>query len=372
MKKTVFFIITLALLLPACNREAMPGPGEAVVHINVSLIEDDVATKFPITGSSFSAYSPVDHSGTYGIFVCLNGTTDTAHKLNSWNIMARYATEDNCLFYYVASLSSGEVASTGYNHITLTKRDLDNKSADLYAYAPYTLSAYANGPTAIPYSITNNIATQTDLMYAVENITSDNTDLSPTSNEPLTATFTFKHAFSLLNFRFKLGNNGSTCSLSDVTVRVIDPDSDGETTAKLYRSGTFNAITGTFNNDGLSPPSPLSVLLTDSGSSTPIPINSTSYDASANLMLVPTNVEDDELGFTFTVNGQTLQPFSLKASHLTRYEEDNTTPVDGTEGKLEGGYRYTFYFTLDNYLYLDGFTVGEWTTPLTPLGEQEI
>ena len=370
--------------MASCHKDPVSGPSEAVVHINASLVGAEAVTRLPIDGTSFpdyyEGYNRDNGNGSYGIFVCQHGTTDKAHahKSNSYNLMARFSS-GNWSYLYVSNLSTGAVATTGTNNLTITQRD-GNITADLYAYAPYIQNAYSAGPTAIPYSIANVSYRQADLMYAVENLSTyeDDTEyqdgnenlnpLSPTLN----ASFHFKHAFALLAFNFKLMNDASTgaygtgtsYSLSNITVTL-----NGETTtAKLYRSGTFNAITGTFNTGGEDVTS-LSVNL-----SNVIPIiSSASSDVTTYLMLVPTDVADNELVFTFTVNGQTLRPFYLKASHLTRYEDDtHTTPVPGTEGKLVGGYKYTFNFTLDNYLFLDGFSVGEWTTPVSPLGEQEI
>lgn len=383
MKKIVFYIILFAILITACNRKPVPASSEAVVHILASLADSEGATKNPVIGPAFPNYNEAesvpDGRGTYGIFVCKHGTTNTAHKSNSWNIAAKHddVTDPGhpWYYYYVSNLSSGEVASSGYDHITLTARN-DEATADLYAYAPYKQSAYDADPTAIPYSISSRMYNQSDLMYAAENNTSTNKNLSPTSESPLSATFTFKHAFALLVFNFKLKNDSSTSPFSTGTSYLLDSISVSlngvETTAKLYKSGTFNAITGTFNSDGVGVRS-LKVNQIQAHYDTPSYINSASSYTTGCLMLVPTEVADNELVFNFKVAGQSLQPFYLQADHLTCYTNDmHTETIDGSAGHLLGGYRYDFYFTLDNYLYLDGFSVGEWTTPVDPLGEQEI
>lgn len=390
MKKTVICIIIPTLLFVSCQGDPMPGPRETVVNIDASLVEADLATKMPITGTSFPDYylgsNAYSGMGTYGIFVCKHGTTDraNAHKTNSYNLRALY-TSGRWYYFYVSSLSDGQVSSVGTNNLTLTPRDNSEETADLYAYAPYIYGAYSAGPTAIPYSIARASRDQIDLMYAEENKATfdDETDdqdgnenLNPLSETPLNATFIFKHAFSLLAFRFKLRNDasvegalgtGTNYDMTDITVTLNPHPTNPK--AKLYRSGTFNAITGSFNNGGAEATS-LSIATFESGSYDHFIISSASSYATAYIMLVPTDVSDNELVFTFTVNGHTLQPFYLQASQLTRYE--NNTPVPGSAGKLEGGYKYTFNFTLDNYLYFDGFSVGEWTTPTDPLGEQPI
>ena len=372
-------IAVAVLLFAACGKVPSIEVGKDIpVYINAE-IQDVSETKNPTFETSFPAYNDNDLRGSYGIFVCKNGTTNraNAHKTNSYNLQAKYD-GTNWTYYYVADLSSGQVSESGNNHVTLTKRDDTPKTADLYAYSPYIRDAYAYGPTAIPYSITrirwSNIY-QYDLMYAVENSATysgtdgSNANFDPESEDPLQANFTFRHAFALMEFKFKLGNDavsgaygtGTNYALTNITVTL----QDGATTAHLYSSGSFNAITGEFvdNNEV---------------SSVSIPqydkvISSATSDTIVDLMLVPTEVADNELIFTFTVNGKTLQPFSLLATHLRRYTDDtHSTPVPDTEGKLEGGYIYTFSFTLDNYLYLDDFSVGVWTTPVNPLGEQEI
>ena len=361
MKKIRFIFLLLSLV--ACTKETDRSRSDTTVRIQASISGSEASTKAPVIGSAFT------NNGSYGIFVCKNGTTTTAHKSNSWNIRATYTESTGSWnYYYVSNLSSGAVASTGYDHITLTARD-DAATADLYAYSPYVQSAYSAGPAAIPYTIAENIGNQTDLMYAKENTTYVNAALDPMSPTDLSATFTFRHAYSLLAFRFKLGHDsstggygtGTTYNLTNITVTLEDPDSDGSTTAKLYTSGTFNALTGSFNADGTEVSS-LSVTYPTSGD-WQCTINSASTYATAYMILVPTDVADDELVFTFTVNGQVLQPFKLQRSQLLH--DDSSTYG------FRPGSKYTFNFTLDNYLFFDGFTVNDvWNDAI--LGEMEI
>ena len=81
------------------------------------------------------------------------------------------------------------------------------------------------------------------------------------------------------------------------------------------------------------------------------------------VLLVPETFEADEkLTFLFRANGakgQLLQPFVL-----TR---DRVAHGDGVTYGLQAGYTYNYYFTLDNYVLFDGFSVDtEWTTPANP------
>ena len=347
-------ILLLMLFLPACTREPVTRPGgEAVVRILPSLAEMPAATKGPVTGTVFP------DNGTYGIFVCERGSTTTAHKPNSWNIRARYSNDaDSWNYYYAGDFSTGATTAASCENITLTVRE-DGAAADLYAYAPYTQNAFLSGPEAIPFTIAGRVNDQADLMYAVENPDpAANTDLDPGSGGELTARFSFRHVLSLLAFQFRLVNGASSYSLTDIGITLRDPDADGVTTARLYTSGTFNALTGAVNPGGT-----VSDSMNISFSPYYPTVNSADRPATAYLLLVPTEVDDDELVFTFTMNGQTLQPFVLKRAHLLH--------DDGVTSGFQPGCKYTFHFTLDNYVCFDGITVSrDWTAEI--LGTEEI
>lgn len=363
--KRIAAILCVCFSVAACQHITPDAshPNEAVVHIKASISPE-------MTVSTKAAFA---HNSNYGIFVCQNGSTSLAHKSNSWNILAKYldpyysGASGGWWYYYVANLSSGAVAKTGYENITLTARE-DGRTADLYAYAPYKEAAYRTDPTAIQYKITRyDSSGQDDLMYAQENLDpSSNKGLDPTSGADLNASFTFKHALALLKFKFRLMNDASTSpygSSSNVVINYCDitlndPDSDGVTTAKLIESGTFNAVTGVFNNDGQE----VSIMRIYYGSQDGHQVSSTTYTDGAKILLVPTEVADDELVFSFTANGQIIQPFYLKREYLQH--------SDGVTYGLQSGCVYTFFFTLDNYVYFDGFSVGSWDSDV--LGSEEI
>lgn len=355
-----FLIMSILTLLAACTREpAAPCGGEATVHIVTSLASMPAATKNPVTGTAFP------NNWAYGLFVCEQGSTSTAHKSNSRNIKSLYS-DGRWRYYYVGNLGTGAVAPTAYEDFTLTVRE-DGAAADLYAYAPYTQSAFSSGPAAIPYTLASRITDQADLMYAVENLDpAANVGLDPGAGCELSAAFTFRHVFALLEFRFKLVKDaasgaygtGSSYSVTDIGVTLNDPDGDGITTARLYTSGSFNALTGSFN-PGATERTSLQVNYSPYYPT----VSSATSAATAHLLLVPTEVDDDELVFTFTVNGQTLQPFSLKKSYLLH--------EDGVTYGFRSGFKYTFHFTLDNYICFDGFSVSsDWSG--LDLGTEEI
>ena len=353
-------LVALLLLCGCVKGPAEKAGSEAVIHIKASVATMTEVTKGPKWGEGWDVTDD-----PYGIFVCNHNEyvqrgEYVPHKANSWNIKAALEDFDNPTwhYYYIGSLYDGSLSSSPADNLTITEQEHES-TADLYAYSPYTKAAYASGPTAIPFSVLPDTYGSThDLMYAVENLTNSNSNLDPTSGDELDASFHFRHAYSLLRFTFKLVNGISRYSLGGVTVRVNDPDEDGTTTAKIYTSGTFNAISGEFNDDLVEVPSRW-VAMSEQIYST---IREDTPEAGY-MMLVPTQVEDDELSFSFRISGQTLPPFYLKKEQVRH-------GLTSTYGFLPG-YMYTFNFTLDNYVYLDGIDISTgWTTNV--LGSEEI
>ena len=285
---------------------------------------------------------------------------------NSWNLKATYAAGEGgsagtWSYQYVNNFTTGSLTPIPYENITITDRS-DHKTADIYAYAPYIQGAYRSNPEAIPFTIADDISNQVDLMYAAQNATDDNKDLNPCSTDgiPLEANFTFNHALALLAFEFELLNNNTNYRLQRIEVRKKNA-----VTAHLYKSGSFNAVTGRFNDGGndvqsLSIKQPGDVFYQKTDGT----------DWVAYVALVPTSItEDDELEITFFMNdsashAMALKPFVLKKAYVRHGDSD----VYG----FKGGYKYTFKFTLDNYLYLEGFSVQEWDEEIKTLESIEI
>ena len=71
---------------------------------------------------------------------------------------------------------------------------------------------------------------------------------------------------------------------------------------------------------------------------------------------------DDELSFIFELaGGESFLPFVLKKDFV---EHEAGSGIYG----FQAGYTYTFNFTLDNYVYFDGFSVNEdWESLDLPL-----
>ena len=355
VQQHILSALSLAALLAvslACTKDPSFGGSEsqAEVEIRTAISGAASATRGPVSGTAFPNWggeTSNNPNGTYGIFACVHEETPSAyspHKPALYNARAGRVS-GKWRYYLVGEQSSGALDGSYSSKYILTSWKKESPSdpdvtADLYAYAPWTLDAHASGPTAIPFET----AKQWDWMYAQENGVS-NRDLNP-SGTGLPATFTFKHVMARLDFNFRLLNVPTTYDISLVSVTR----SDG---AHLYASGTLNALTGELGNlveeDSLSP------------SVAALRVNSTS-EATLSVLLVPEAFESSEkLTFLFRANGangQILQPFVLT--------KDLVEHSDHSFG-LRAGYTYTYHFTLDNYILFDGFSVSTtWTTPTDP------
>lgn len=363
MKRLIQLFLLLPLLWVAgCQKEvseqriAETGTvGEKTVKIQATLAEPKAVSKALVLGESF--FNGFD----YGIFVCDHGTPYSRHKQNSWNLKASYQingdnNEGVWSYQYIDNLREGTLTSNQYENITITdKQDNDNLhvTADLFAYAPYVPKAYKNDPTRIPFTIARDITKQNDLMYAEENgDPAKNKGLDPLTegDDPLEVSFTFKHALALLAFDIQeLNNNGdsdaSTYMLNSIKVNSVNAETGS--TSKLYNGGYFNALDGSFNCAGYEAKS-ITVI---QGSGFVISPNNQRL---AYMVLVPTEIEDNELEFVFTMN--TGAPMEL---HHYRLKKADLLHSDGSRAGFKGGYKYTFHFTLDNYLYLNDIEISD-------------
>jgi len=345
----------LMVVVSACTKQPADAVQEGVVDIRVAVGDTPGQTKGIVTGTDFPNWNGQenDPTGTFGIFSCVHEDIPSeylAHKPAAYNARG-YKAGSTLRYHYVASPTDGKLDAEYTSRFILAQRK-DNKTADLYAYAPWTQDAWASGPTAIPFQTIK----QWDWMYAIENdrpyLTPidaqdrENSDLDPTGAD-LKAAFYFRHAMARLDFRFHLQNAPTVYDISLMSITR----SDG---AHLYASGTFNAITGALENlvetDSLSP------------AVASVRINSTGEFVIRVLLVPETFGSAEKLTFLFQANGangQLLQPFVL-----TR---DRVAHGDGVTYGLQAGYTYNYHFTLDNYVFFDGFSVDtDWTTPTNP------
>ena len=343
-------IALAAFILTACTKDASfagsTGESQAVVHITTNLheIQAQVDTK-----STPEDFYPADTY--YGIFACIHEDTPTSFarfKPATFNSGAVY--KSGWKYHNVVDYTSGQLISTGTADYILMGRTT-GEHADLFAYYPYTQSAYTTGPTAIPFS------RNTDLMYAEQNSSNANGDKDPASGSALTANFTFKRMMARLTFCFKMLNDNSTMY---VTLESVKNNHPAGGSVVIYTGGTYNAITGSFNSGMITTDELTSV----GGGYAGYSADPAAYPSSFGMFLVPTTVSvDDELTFTFSCGGHVLPPFTLKASQVLH---SKASPSDPDVYGFQAGYNYTFRFTLDNYVRFDGFTIGTWTDEILP------
>ena len=333
MRKNIVFVTLV--LLAACAK-VPSGPGQAAVDIHASIEGTPAATKGLVNFVT---------NDTYGIFTCIHEDTDAPtafaqFRPSLWNAQASF-NAPKWFYKDVADYETGGLFSAGSEKFILMGRN-DDAYADLYAYAPWTLAAYASGPEAIPFS------RKTDLMYAEQNTVNANRGLDPASNSVLSATFHFRRVMACLAFDFTLDTPDNTTMRVDLrSIKDMDPAGG----AVLYTGGKFNVITGELYDLNAA-----ETLSTDLGGCTVYPAG-----GSFSICLVPTEVTaDDELVFTFVSGGHTLPPFSLKASQVLHAK---AAPGDPDVRGFRAGYKYTFHFLLDNYVRFDGFDIQPWGDP---------
>lgn len=346
-RKLLLPVVTL-LSIVGCTKSSSFAGGEsleegelpqAVVNIQASL-DETPGTKALVNFSS---------NVKYGIFTCISvdnpapntpATPYERFKPSIWNAQADGA-GTSWTYRNVASYSTGDLYSSGGSKFVLLGRN-DNLTADLYAYAPWTLSAYESGPTAIPFS------RETDLMYAVQNVANENRNLNPASPSDLSASFHFKHVMARLRFHFRLKNDNTTMGISLASIKDNNPAGG---TVVLYSSGKFNAINGTLND--LTSVEELTGFGNQGTCTVTYNADPAVYNGAMTITLAPTPVsEDDELTITFKSGAITLPPFVLKKEQVKH--------SDGSTYGFKAGFIYHFYFTLDNYVHFDGFNIQEW------------
>lgn len=342
----ILSFLCLGALSAACTKTDPGGsaPAVAVVHINASINDAAVLTK---------ATSPFVDGTNYGIFACVSGSDDyEMFKPSLYNVRANkravngtggYNYPNGWSYNYIYT-GAGQAPGTpetderhGANTFVLSQRK-DDKTADLYAYAPWVREAYLSGPRAIPFELSR----QLDLMYARQNTTNGNGGLDPQSG-PLAASFTFEHAYAKVIIRFRLRNPDSRYYVSLDSITRSD---DAAPTVELWTAGDFDAVTGTFVDNAHKQTT--SSLPVNAGAT----VASTAFNVHATMSfyLVPTEItKDDELTFHFTSDGVPLQPFSLKKGYVMH--------DDGVTCGFQPGYTYTLDFMLDNYLFFNGFNV---------------
>ena len=340
MKAGKLHIIAMALLAAAACSKTYTETGNTLTQLRVSA-QIEPATKAPISGTSFPEGS------TFSFFVCKHESGTPA------NFEVYYRNYDNVLAVKDSLFSDGwkyayKNSTSDFMEKFFIVEDGLN-SADVYAVAPW-MSGNTR-PDNIPYSLYtdgyHNASDQRDLMWATQNAAADRT----TGNFNIeinyvehSLSFTFRHVLSRIRIGMRQAQGSET--LNTLTSVVIKKVGSGSTTT-LYESGTFNAVDGTFSSKSSVDSLRLNMSTTLSTD------NSFAY---TDLLVFPTEVEDDELMFVFYFNGaRCTQTYTLRAADVLH--SDNSTKG------FRPGSTYTFNFTFNNYVRFDSVTIEDgWTT----------
>lgn len=202
-----------------------------------------------------------------------------------------------------------------------TNVPLSATAARVYAYYPYSSSVTASiaGMKAIP------CATGTeDYLWGVSSSTM--TASSPTTN------ITMKHALSQIRFTFTNSNSPNGCVLSNIVIQ------DAGSTATCYKSGTYDATTGTITKG--------------TAGSTSLAVSGGTFKSSS--------VTSAVLMFPMTIAASTVKAvFTIDGSSYTL----NIPAITWEAGKI---YTYPIQMVGSNLaLNPSGITITDWTTGST-------
>ncbi len=326
----------MALVCVACEQHDEPTSG-AGTTIDVVVAVDDAQSRAMVVGKEFA------NGQTYGLFVCESGTY-APHNIGYNNMRAVCSVKDN-----VSSWSYNyEGGSFTFSSLFIISNDA-NTNADFYAYAPW-LSGVKD-PTAISFTLGTNNASQPDMMYAEQNANEDDPDdltdnkgILPNNIEQ-TVTFRFRHVLSCLQFGFRLRSASMPMSLRHIRLRTVEGG------APLYNKATMNAL-------AVSPETALSNQQEATAftvSDYNLAVNATATYQTAPLLIIPSDasaVAEGESVYRIEMTFNNAQyPFVFDIPREAILHGDGTTV-----GFLPG-YTYTFNFTIDNYLHLDGITI---------------
>lgn len=327
-----FAVSALSLLmLSSCTGEPLSGlsveTDRTAIAPEVTIENTVPATKAPVLGTSFP------NGGTYALWICNGGTYEEFNERTN-NIKATYASADDSWSYAYDGVTGS------FTNIIVRKEEGTESTAtlDLYAYSPFISGT--KDLTAIAFTATD----QQDLMYALENNTDTNKGKG-ISDPQIISYFRFHHALSLVEFRVKNKNSGSTINVSQTWIK-----SSADT--QIYTKGSFNAVTGevTGNTSGT-----VAVTVNPAKS-----ITSTSEYTSIYMLVIPTECQGDDIIMGFVMDAVGGSDSGLNSFSVSR---DDLKHGDGVTYGFQAGYRYVFNVDIDNYVHLTGVQIDrEWTT----------
>ena len=335
--KNVAHIITLTLTLTlACCTDSKPLEPEPDPFIP----SGPKGTKFSIEGATFS------EGHTFGLYICkhedqVNNPLNLQFEEHNrgYNNVKVIKTATAWSFY-------NSVLKENLSQLYISTND-ELVNADVYAYAPYIADAVS--PVEIPFNINLN----QDLMYVTQNADQNiNKNMSPSSVESDLA-LNFHHVLAKLEFCLKIKNSLNSVSQHSVDSIVIRKA--GGKTTQLYRTGTFNAITGVLTPATTADSVSVRSFFNDRNGNGGTGYFDSTTPKSFNVMLYPVDyVADGDLEVVLVIDG------FRKTFDITR---ENVKHSDGATYGFKAANEYKFNITIDNYVHLDGVTVkSDWPT----------
>lgn len=327
-------IILAVLTLGCCTKHEVPEPEpyDPADHGAAT------GTKFSIEGVAFS------EGNTFALYVC-------KHEDQDLNPDGLQFVEHNYGYNNVKVTRKGSswqfynsILKENLSQLYISTND-EGINADVYAYAPYIENAVS--PAEIPFDISRN----NDLMYVSQNASKTvNKNMLPSSVESDVA-LTFHHVLAKLSFRMKIKNDSpvSTHTVDSIVIRKA-----GGKGTELYKTGVFNAMTGTLTNNSTADSISFKHFFSyTSGSGVGGTFNQTT-GKDFNVMLYPVEfAADGDLEVILWIDG------FRKVFPIMR---DNVKHSNGTTFGFVAANEYVFNITIDNYVHLDGVTIKpDWT-----------
>lgn len=213
-------------------------------------------------------------------------------------------------------------------------------------YSPWTKEA--RSIREIPFSVGGVYSDIIDLMWASQNIDSDNLHIIPKGTTE-TIRLTFKHALTNFRLGFKCDYEGTSMKISSVKIRKA-----GET--ELYSGGLFDAVNAMYSS--LTPVEEIVFDCQTNSSSNDYRFDSSGYYY-LSLLLVPVEyLNDGDYIIEFTFNGVELSTsYAIRLNDASRYDITGENGVEGLKHAFVQGKSYTFEFDFDNYAQISNVSI---------------
>lgn len=225
---------------------------------DLNSLSDNSSKNEAISFDGYLGRSAVAVNGTRGGVLDINALKDTDTDKKGFGVFGYYSTTDHSApeQSFDANLFNNEQVTCPKDGSEWSYTPLKYWPAqghiDFYAYAPYETGKTLNKKTSATsttttptfnFTVVNNVADQTDLLWAnAENKKKDNLS----STEKNKVKFQFAHALSRLGYTVKL-NEAVSESVATITLKNITlaGSSDGTSKKAFYKDGTINLAKAT-------------------------------------------------------------------------------------------------------------------------------